>query len=97
MCCLKLFCIHSINTHIEPHILISHVSEDDGLFTWGLMVSPLVVKGLTVGLVCVDEWLKAILVATDEPQIMPYILSSIEVCNLGSTSLSEDSLSDRLT
>ena len=38
--------MHSINTCIEPHILISHVSEDDGLFTWGLTVSPLVVKGL---------------------------------------------------
>ena len=46
MCCLKLFCIHSVNTHIEPHVLISHVSEDDGLFTRELMVSPLVVKGI---------------------------------------------------
>ena len=46
MCCLELFCIHSISTHIELHILISHVSEDDGLFTQGLTVSPLVAKGL---------------------------------------------------
>ena len=46
MCCLKLFCIHSVNTHIELHILISHMSKDDGLFTGGFTVSPLVVKGL---------------------------------------------------
>ena len=65
MCCLQLFCIHSVNTHIEPHILISHVSEDDGLFTEGLTVSPLVVKGLKL-IFCpadfVDCWLNSKLI-----------------------------------
>ena len=46
MHCLKLFCIHSVNSCTDPHILISHVSEHNGLFTWGLTVSPLVVKGI---------------------------------------------------
>ena len=27
MCCLDLFCIHSINTYIEPHILMKDITD----------------------------------------------------------------------
>ena len=49
----------------------------------------------TVGLACTLEWLNVMWVATADPGIVLYHLSSIEVLSLGFISLSSESLSDK--
>ena len=49
----------------------------------------------TVAFACALEWLNAIWVATADPGIVLYCLSSLEVLSLGFISLSSESLSDK--
>ena len=68
--------------------LLSGVNFSDLVFCHGGPLS-------TVGFACALEWLYATCVATADPGIVLYYLSSIEVLSLGSISLSLESLSDK--
>ena len=48
-----------------------------------------------VGFACALEWLNAMQVAIEDPGIVLYCLSSIEVLSFGFISLSSESLSDK--